>query len=167
MVKMRCPVLRYLWRKNCVAAFRLRIFRCVALAAHFFYFGVFDLENKNNRPQSYEEHMKAHKKTGNLLKFLCALICLMIVAQVGIFWAYINTDDNKGPVKIQSDTNEYVSQEVLIKTDTVYTTDTGKCYHREWCLSLEFSKHQTTVAKALKDGYLPCGNCNPPSDRNS
>ena len=44
----------------------------------------------------------------------------------------------------------------------VYTTRTGKCYHRGSCSSLRKSKYRTTVKRAREAGYRPCQNCNPP-----
>lgn len=50
--------------------------------------------------------------------------------------------------------DEYYSQ-------TVYVTDTGDCYHEEWCSYLE-SKHPVTLQQAINQGYRPCSYCNPP-----
>ena len=50
--------------------------------------------------------------------------------------------------------DEYYSQ-------TVYVTDTGDCYHEEWCSYLK-SKHPVTLQQAINQGYRPCSYCNPP-----
>jgi hypothetical protein len=47
------------------------------------------------------------------------------------------------------------------KADTVYITDTGKCYHRSSCSSLKKSKIAISRAKAKADGYKPCKRCSP------
>lgn len=44
----------------------------------------------------------------------------------------------------------------------VYTTDTGEKYHRDGCVSLRKSKHETTLAQAKSIGYQPCKLCRPP-----
>ncbi len=46
---------------------------------------------------------------------------------------------------------------------TVYSTNTGKCYHLDGCSSLKKSKNETTVQKALDKGLKPCSKCNPPA----
>ena len=43
----------------------------------------------------------------------------------------------------------------------VYVTRTGKKYHREGCTSLRRSKIPISLVEA-KQGYGPCGRCNPP-----
>ncbi len=45
---------------------------------------------------------------------------------------------------------------------TVYTTNTGKCYHNDGCSSLSKSKNQTTLEKAVGKGLTPCSKCKPP-----
>ena len=45
--------------------------------------------------------------------------------------------------------------------EAVYVTRTGKKYHRESCSSLRRSKIQISLEDA-KQGYGPCGRCNPP-----
>ena len=44
----------------------------------------------------------------------------------------------------------------------VFTTATGKKYHREGCRSLAKSKFTSTLAKAKSAGLGPCKVCNPP-----
>ena len=46
-------------------------------------------------------------------------------------------------------------------SQTVYTTKTGKKYHRSGCASLSKSKIKTTKADAKKEGYTACSKCNP------
>ena len=43
---------------------------------------------------------------------------------------------------------------------TVYITDTGTKYHREGCRFLK-SKYAISRSDAIKNGYEPCGVCNP------
>ncbi len=50
---------------------------------------------------------------------------------------------------------------------TVYTTSTGECYHYSSCSSLQYSKHKTTIAKAVANGYRTCSNCDTPVLRKS
>ena len=45
---------------------------------------------------------------------------------------------------------------------TVYITETGGCYHRRSCGSLNKSRIKTTLGEAVEDGYLPCERCHPP-----
>ena len=45
---------------------------------------------------------------------------------------------------------------------TVYTTNTGKCYHSDGCSSLSKSKNKTTLEKAVAKGLTPCSKCKPP-----
>ena len=44
---------------------------------------------------------------------------------------------------------------------TVYVTDTGECYHRASCGSLQYSKHPIPLSEARED-YRPCRRCRPP-----
>ena len=46
---------------------------------------------------------------------------------------------------------------------TVYTTNTGKCYHNDGCSSLSKSKNATTLEKAVAKGLTPCSKCKPPA----
>jgi competence protein ComEC len=45
---------------------------------------------------------------------------------------------------------------------TVYITDTGKCYHTSGCSSLKKSKHAISLKDAKSRGYKPCKKCHPP-----
>lgn len=47
-------------------------------------------------------------------------------------------------------------------TPTVYITDTGEKYHRDFCSSLSRSKHAVSLADAQSRGLGPCKNCKPP-----
>ena len=44
----------------------------------------------------------------------------------------------------------------------VYVTNSGRRYHRENCRSLRDSRIAVPLADAVKNGYSPCGRCNPP-----
>ncbi|HUV05808.1 MAG TPA: hypothetical protein VMX94_11955 [Armatimonadota bacterium] len=44
---------------------------------------------------------------------------------------------------------------------TVYITDTGECYHRASCSSLQYSKHPISL-KDAREQYRPCSRCRPP-----
>jgi viral protein TPX len=44
----------------------------------------------------------------------------------------------------------------------VYITDTGEKYHRAGCRHLSKSKQEISLAKAVAQGYTPCGTCKPP-----
>lgn len=46
---------------------------------------------------------------------------------------------------------------------TVYTTETGKCYHLSSCSSLSYSKYKTTIKEAHNDGYYACSRCDAPA----
>lgn len=46
------------------------------------------------------------------------------------------------------------------KTEIVYVTNTGNCYHRSGCSYLK-SKNAITKEKAIKQGYSACSRCNP------
>jgi micrococcal nuclease len=45
---------------------------------------------------------------------------------------------------------------------TVYVTNSGQRYHREWCSSLRRSRIPLTLGEAVRSGYGPCSLCNPP-----
>ena len=45
---------------------------------------------------------------------------------------------------------------------TVYTTQTGECYHLKNCPTLKYSKHKTTLREAYKKGYETCLVCDSP-----
>lgn len=45
---------------------------------------------------------------------------------------------------------------------TVYTTDTGSCYHNAGCGSLWISSHAKTLCEAILANYQRCLRCNPP-----
>ena len=47
-------------------------------------------------------------------------------------------------------------------TTKVFTTKSGKKYHRDGCNSLSKSKFVTILSKAKAAGYAPCKSCNPP-----
>ena len=47
-----------------------------------------------------------------------------------------------------------------IETYICYTTNTGECYHAEYCQYLYRSSHRTTVYKASRE-YRPCSKCDP------
>ena len=47
-------------------------------------------------------------------------------------------------------------------TTKVFTTKSGKKYHRDGCNSLAKSKFVTLLSKAKAAGYAPCKSCNPP-----
>ena len=51
-------------------------------------------------------------------------------------------------------TNNLISQ-------TVYTTKTGKKYHKENCRFLKYSKRETTIKKAKELGFKSCKVCKP------
>jgi len=44
----------------------------------------------------------------------------------------------------------------------VFVTKTGSKYHREDCSTLRSSKIETTLGKAVAEGYEPCELCRPP-----
>lgn len=44
--------------------------------------------------------------------------------------------------------------------ETVYTTNSGDCYHISGCKHLH-SRHKTTIAQAWEDGFYQCSFCNP------
>lgn len=46
---------------------------------------------------------------------------------------------------------------------TVYITDTGSKYHSSGCRTLKKSRIETTLKKAIANGYEPCGICHPPT----
>ena len=48
------------------------------------------------------------------------------------------------------------------KSATVYTTKTGKKYHRAGCQYLSKSQIKTTVKEAKANGYTACKVCHPP-----
>ncbi|WP_338357084.1 hypothetical protein [Yeosuana marina] len=50
-----------------------------------------------------------------------------------------------------------------INAQTVYTTKTGKKYHKETCKYLKYSKKEITLQKAIELGYSPCSVCKPMS----
>lgn len=45
--------------------------------------------------------------------------------------------------------------------ETVYITNTGKKYHREFCSYLRKSKIPISKKEALNMGYTPCSRCSP------
>lgn len=45
----------------------------------------------------------------------------------------------------------------------VYITNSGTKYHRSDCRHLDDSKYETTLTKALSQGYEACGTCKPPN----
>ena len=48
---------------------------------------------------------------------------------------------------------------------TVYTTRTGECYHLKNCSTLEYSKYETTLREAVREGYENCLYCDSPALR--
>ena len=46
------------------------------------------------------------------------------------------------------------------KNNSVYITDSGSKYHREWCSYLK-SKNIIDKDEAIEQGYEPCSRCNP------
>lgn len=44
----------------------------------------------------------------------------------------------------------------------VYITQTGDCYHKMGCSSLNHSNSKITLEQAANLGYRPCNNCHPP-----
>ena len=46
---------------------------------------------------------------------------------------------------------------------TVYVTETGARFHREDCRSLRASSIPLTLSEAIRQGYTPCGICQPPT----
>jgi hypothetical protein len=59
-----------------------------------------------------------------------------------------------------------LSEPPAVSLDTiVFTTKTGKKYHRDGCRSLSKSKIQTTLGSVYRI-YEPCSQCNPPVLKN-
>lgn len=56
-----------------------------------------------------------------------------------------------------------VTEQPTAEEIIVYITNTGAKYHRSGCRHLNDSKYETTLTKALSQGYTACGTCNPPS----
>lgn len=48
-----------------------------------------------------------------------------------------------------------------IYAQTVYTTKTGKKYHKDSCRYLKYSKKETTIDKAKALGFEACSVCKP------
>lgn len=51
------------------------------------------------------------------------------------------------------------NSDIGISGETVYITDYGDKYHREWCGSLWHSSNPISLAKAIERGYEPCQKC--------
>ena len=45
---------------------------------------------------------------------------------------------------------------------TVYTTQTGECYHLKDCPTLQYSQYKTTLREAVEEGYRSCSRCDSP-----
>jgi hypothetical protein len=61
------------------------------------------------------------------------------------------------------ETSEEIESDVEVTepvSSTVYRTETGECYHKEWCQYLK-SKIEITVDNAKAIGLRPCSKCNP------
>lgn len=56
-----------------------------------------------------------------------------------------------------------VTEQPTAEDIIVYVTNSGTKYHRSGCRHLNDSKYETTLTKALSQGYTACGTCNPPS----
>lgn len=54
----------------------------------------------------------------------------------------------------------YIAPEDKSSSETVYITNTGSKYHRSSCRFLK-SKHAISKKAAIRQGYQPCGTCNP------
>ena len=93
-----------------------------------------------------------------------ALAVFMVIFCAGNFFADTNTGE-----KTENHTENIPSlAEYKQKVITVFITDTGKCYHREYCNSLRYSMHSVTLEYAIAEGYTACKICNPPlEDSNS
>ena len=59
--------------------------------------------------------------------------------------------------------NASVDQEKKEKDVTVYTTKTGKRFHKDGCRYLKKSKIKTTLKKACAAGHTSCKVCKPPN----
>ncbi len=49
-----------------------------------------------------------------------------------------------------------------VSAQTVYITNTGSKYHREYCRYLSRSSNAISLSKAIAEGYTPCKVCSPP-----
>lgn len=52
-----------------------------------------------------------------------------------------------------------------IETYICYTTESGDCFHAEYCQYLWNSAEETNVYEAKKDGYQSCSRCSPYNER--
>ncbi len=50
---------------------------------------------------------------------------------------------------------------VVVNSQTVYITKTGKKYHKKTCNYLKYSKKAVPLKRTLYFGYLPCKVCTP------
>lgn len=51
------------------------------------------------------------------------------------------------------------SSGIGVNEETVYITENGSKYHREWCGALWHSSIPISLAKAIERGYEPCARC--------
>ena len=68
---------------------------------------------------------------------------------------------DKAPAPHQNPTREPASTISPDGPETVYVTNTGKCYHKEGCGSLTRSKIPMSKSDAVKQAYRACRRCNP------
>lgn len=52
----------------------------------------------------------------------------------------------------------------LNKESIVYVTNSGECYHRSTCRYLSKSCIKIDFEEAIKEGYRPCSQCDPPAE---
>ena len=80
-----------------------------------------------------------------------------------------NTPTSETPeTTIQPKLTPVQNEAPIVETPTdedikVYITETGSKYHRAGCRHLKDSQFETTLKKALSQGYGACGTCKPPT----
>ena len=53
----------------------------------------------------------------------------------------------------------YTAPSDYITETTVYITDTGHKYHKEYCFCLKKSKHSISIDEAISNGFTACKHC--------
>lgn len=96
-------------------------------------------------------------RTALILIVFYAVITTIALACVRLEQRRIPADISRGGTSSWSS-----SYRPHIDDGKIYVTNTGECYHRSWCSSLDHSKIEIELDDALEKGYRPCGRCHPP-----
>lgn len=106
-----------------------------------------------------------HRTHGRFENWGCLLIllCYLVPLVVGIVYGSTRQTPSYTPIRSSSVSSSWSdSRRPHFDDGKIYVTDTGECYHRSWCSSLDKSKIEISLEDAQDRGYRPCGRCHPP-----